>query len=358
MRALFSGGGSGGHVFPGLAVAGVLAERGWKVDWAGSANGLEARLVAERGLPFHALPSRPVLGQGLVGKARAALTIGAAAVKGRQLVRRLDARVVVGTGGYASAPAVVGARLAARPALLIEPNAAPGIANRFLSRFAAGAAVAWEETAQQLRCPVWPTGVPVRRDFFAGDGELPQSASGGAPHVLVLGGSQGARQLNEILPSAFAGLGINGLRITHQTGTRHLDEARAAYATTDLDTNVVPFIDDMANAVQSAHLVVSRAGAITLAELCAAGRPSLLLPLRIAAGHQVDNARRMVNAGAAALWEDGDDLGEILHSLLSDRERLQAMAHAARTLARENAAADIADKVAEEVEKKVGGRDV
>lgn len=352
-HALLSGGGSGGHVFPGLAIAHELRSRGWQVSWAGSQHGLEARLVPQRGLPYHTLPSRPVVGKSFAGKLRAAAALAQGAWSARRLVRRLEARVVVGTGGYVSVPAVLGARLASRPALLVEPNAAAGAANRWLSRVASAAAVAYEETIDQLRCPASVTGVPVRAEFF-GAGELPPSPP---LSLLLVGGSQGARQLNELLPRALARLELDAeIAVVHQAGHKNLDDARAAYAaagippssSSPLRVEVVPFLDDMPAALRAAHLVVSRAGAITLAEICAAGRPALLVPLALAGGHQVDNARRLTAAGAAEMLPPdagADELTALLAVLLGDRDRLKSMSRAARGLSREGAAAAIADRV-------------
>ncbi len=372
-HALLSGGGSGGHVFPGLAIAEELAARGWSVSWAGSRRGPEARLVSRRRITFHDLPARPVVGQGFAGKARAAATLVHSAWRARSLVRRLDARIVVGTGGYASAPAVVGARLAARPAFLIEPNADAGVANRLLSRLAKEAAVAFDETASQLACPSRTTGVPVRSEFFrlaaANDQELPP-----APplRLLVLGGSQGARQINQLVPRALGLLGsrIGALEVCHQTGDAHRSTTLEAYRDAGLADasetegrgklagvpasggqiryRVVAFLDRMADAMARSHLIVSRAGAITLAEICACGRPSLLVPLALAAGHQAGNARRLAEAGAAAMLPPAataEDLAEVLAGLLGDRTRLADMARSARSLGRPDAAAAIADRV-------------
>ena len=360
-HALLSGGGSGGHVFPGLAIAEELERRGWRVSWAGSSRGIEARLVNERRIPFHALPARPVVGQGLIGKLRAATTLTRSAWRARSLVRRLEARVVVGTGGYVSAPAVVGARLAARPAFLLEPNAEAGTANRWLSRFVAEAAVAFDATRSQLRCPSVTTGVPVREAFFAAAGELP---AGPPWRVLVLGGSQGARQVNEMIPEALGLLSSNvgEVVVCHQTGEGHVESTREAYRAAGLSSSenqgggaasgagfeVVSFLDDMAGAMARSHLVISRAGAITLAEICATGRPSVLLPLALAGAHQVSNAQRLAEDGAAEVVPPEatvDSLAQLLASLLSDRDKLRGMALAARGLGRAGAAQHIADRV-------------
>ena len=352
LHLLLAGGGSGGHVFPALAVAAAAQRRGARVSFVGSPHGFEARLVPERGIPFHALPARPVVGRGVVGKAQAAWTLVVSTWRGVGLARRLRPDAVLGTGGYASAAPVLGARLAGQPVVLLEPNAEPGAANRQLSRWAAGACVAFRETADELACTSWLTGVPVREELFA----IPEGLPEGEPmRVLVLGGSQGAQQLNRALPAAFALLppGLAGVTVVHQCGEKHLEPTRAAWtqANPARAVEVVPFIADVPAAMARAHLVVSRAGAITLAELCAAGRPSLLVPLAIAAGHQIGNAAALERAGAAVLLR-GDEatperLAGELAALLGDRERLTAMASAARSLARPGAADAIVDRLAE-----------
>ncbi len=347
-QALFSGGGSGGHVFPGLAIAEELERRGWQVSWAGSEKGMESRLVSRRRIPFHALPAKPVVGQGLAGKLRAAATLARSAWRARTLVRRLDARVVVGTGGYVSAPAVIGARLAARPSLLVEPNAQAGVANRWLSRLAAEAAVAFDETAAQLACPARATGVPIRSEFRGVTPELPPDSP---RRLLVLGGSQGARQINELVPRAIelSSGKLGALAVRHQTGEAHLPATREAYRAAGLqEAEVVSFLDRMAEAMGQSHLVISRAGAITLAEICAAGRPSLLVPLALAGGHQAANAQRLADAGAAAVLSPAataEDLAKARGRLLADGERLREMARRARALGRRGGAAAIADQV-------------
>ena len=357
-HALLAGGGSGGHIFPALAIAAELASRGWRVSFAGSPQGMEARLVPQRGVEFHALPARPMVGKGMVDRARGAIVLARSTFAARALVKRLGVDVVIGTGGYASAPAALGARLGRRPLALFEPNARAGAANRFLSRFAAGAAVSSTEAAHDLHCETWLTGVPVRSEFFAVHEALPGAP---APALLVLGGSQGARSMNRALPAAVAALTSRGgrIRVVHQSGERHLEETRAAYAAAGLpseDVRVAAFLDDVAGAMAASDLVISRAGAITLAEICAAGRPSLLLPLGVAAGHQIENARALESADAARVLTPeeatAERLAALLGALLGDRDALQGMARAARTLAHPGAATAIGDRVA----AVVGGR--
>lgn len=351
LHVLLAGGGTGGHVFPALAVGEALAERGWRVSFAGSAQGLEARLVPARGMPFHPLPARPLLGRGPLGKVRALTTLAGSARAAAALIRRLGVDAVLGTGGYVSAPAVLGARFAGRPVLLLEPNARAGVANRWLSRWATGAAVGYHDTINDLKCPCWVTGVPVRAAFFAVPPELPPLAS---PRLLVLGGSQGARQINQTVPAAVARLveRLPALTVLHQAGERNLEETRQAYTATGVaprHVEVVPFLDDVAGAMAASHLLVSRAGAITVAEICAAGRPSVLLPLVIAKAHQVDNARLLAEEGAAEMRTpdelSADGLAALLAELLTDGARLARMGGAARSLARPGAAAAIADRL-------------
>ncbi len=350
-HALVAGGGSGGHVFPGLAVGAELADRGWRVSWLGRAGGMEERLVGARGLDFHPLPARAVVGRGPLAAARACATLAGSGLRARRLIRARGVRLVVGTGGFVSAPGVVGAALARRPALLVEPNARAGAANRWLSRLARTAALGYAGASRDFRCRVEVTGVPVRREFFALPAE-PGAPAATAARLLVLGGSQGALQFNRLLPGALERLSgrIAGLEVVHQVGARHLESTREAYAARALGSirvTTAPFLEDVAHEMGRAHLVISRAGAVTLAEICAAGRPAILVPLAIARGHQAENAAALAAAGAAVLLA-GDAaaegrLADEVAALLADRDRRLAMGAAARSLARPGAAAAIAD---------------
>jgi UDP-N-acetylglucosamine--N-acetylmuramyl-(pentapeptide) pyrophosphoryl-undecaprenol N-acetylglucosamine transferase len=320
------------------------------VMWTGRAEGMERSLVAAEGIGYVALAAAPLVGQGIGGKLKSLGLLAVSAWRGRRLVRRLDARVVIGTGGYVSAPAVLGARLAGRPTLLLEPNARAGAANRMLARWASAAAVAFGEAAGDLSCRAEATGTPVRRGFF----EQAARPAGGSFALLVLGGSQGAQQINELVPAALEGLtgSVPALSVRHQAGAAHFESVRADYARRDLgaiEVEVVPFLADMPSALGAADVVISRAGAITLAELCAAGRASILVPLRQAGDHQLDNARRLEEAGSAVVLVDDSvavaGLSEALRRLLTDPERLAAMGRAAHTLASADAALRIADLV-------------
>lgn len=358
IHVLMAGGGTGGHVFPALAVAAELAKRGDTVSWVGRTQSMEENLVCAAGLAFHTLEAKPWVGKGLAAKIGAAATLMTSGLRGRSLVRSLGADVVLGTGGYVSTPALLGARLAGRRAFLLEPNAMAGAANRLASRWCEAAFVAYEETARQLKCEAHVSGIPVRGDFHEIDA-LPA----GDPHLLILGGSQGALQINKLIPTVVRRLssdgGFSGLEITHQTGRAHTASVEAAYSELGIAQSsklkIVAFIADMAAAMARAHLVISRAGALVTAELAAAGRPAVLIPLTAAgAGHQRFNAEQMEGAGAAEVLADDEvtstNLANMIERLLSDRSRLESMASAARSLATPDSAARIA-----EVLERVGG---
>lgn len=356
-HVLVAGGGSGGHVFPALAVAEQLEKRRWRVSWLGRVEGMERDLVGRQGLEYHGLPARAIVGRSVGGRVLAMTDLGRSSWRARQLIRSLEVGVVVGTGGYASAPGVMGAVLARRPAVLLEPNAVPGVANRWLSRFAAQAAIASDSAAAGLRCPCVETGVPVRADFSAPH----QPADTRGPlRLLVLGGSQGARQLNDLLPPALESLGATqpGMQVTHQVGASLLDEARSAYARRSMagvEISVVPFLDDVFAAMAAAHLIISRAGAITLAEICAVGRAALLLPLTLAGSHQLANARSLAATGGAEALDPSrttaEEFTDRLGALVGNRQQLLEMGAALHGLARPQAAADIADLVVEVARK-------
>jgi UDP-N-acetylglucosamine--N-acetylmuramyl-(pentapeptide) pyrophosphoryl-undecaprenol N-acetylglucosamine transferase len=355
---LLAGGKTGGHVFPALAVAEELQGRGLRAAWVGTSDSLEERLARARGLDFHALAAAPLVGRGPAQRVGAVLLLLRSAWRARALVRRTGAVAVLGTGGFVSAPAVLGAWLARRPILLLEPNAEAGVANRMLSRFADVVAIAHEQAARGLRCATFVAGVPVRPAFFT----VPTSARHTPRRLLVLGGSQGARALNAALPVALGELASAGgteLEVVHQTGADHLAATAEAYRGAfepagaqgfrrgAVAVELVPFVEDVPGAFAAAELVVSRAGAITLAELCAAGRPALLVPLELAGGHQARNAEALERAGAAAMLRERDlaGLGDTLRRLLGDEAGLRALGARARALARPDAALRIAERI-------------
>lgn len=351
-HVFIAGGGSGGHVFPGLAVAESLVGKGWLVSWLGRREGMEREIVEGRGIDYHGLPALAVVGRGPLERLTALWTLARSAFAARSMIRRLEIGVVLGTGGFVSVPGVAGARLAGRPSALLEPNAEPGSANRWLSRWSDLAATGYPETAAGLRCRVQQTGVPVREEFFTG----PRRPPGESTALLVLGGSQGARQLNRVLPRALELLAPSypRLAVVHQVGERHLDETREAYRGCDLGAVKVelrPFLRDVGSVMSDAHLVISRAGAVTLAEICAVGRAAVLVPLALAGGHQEQNAQHLAATGGAVVVSademNAQRLAEVLGQLLADRRRLESMGDSLRELSRPGAAEAIADLVIE-----------
>ena len=349
MRILLAGGGTGGHVFPALAVARELSGRGCSVSWVGRQEGMERGLVEDSGIHYHALDAKPWLGCGHAERVSALMTLGLSALKARRLIRTSRVAVTVGTGGFVSAPAIVGSYLARCPVLLMEPNASAGTANRWLSRLSTAACTGYESTGSELKCRSYWTGTPVRPEFFSA-GALATDD----PTLLVVGGSQGARQINQLIPAVLERLSqkITGLKVIHQVGVQHLASVEADYGRRGLEKiglEVVPFIADMAAAMSKATVIISRAGALTLAEIAAAGRPSILIPLTGAAGHQRANAERLSEAGAAELLTPEsatiEEMEKVLGGLLGDRAVRERMAAASRQLARDDAAERIADLI-------------
>ena len=358
---VFSGGGTGGHVFPGLAVAEELRTLGWKAAWIGRRGSLEERLVAAAGVDFQALPARPFVDRGGPQRAVALAVLLLSTLRATALLRRFRAALVFATGGYVCAPAALATRLHGCGLYLLAPNAESGSANRRLSRFATEAGVAFESAAGGLACETRLVGVPVRRAF----GEIDElRLSDDRVRVLVLGGSQGSDALNRHLPGLFArAVAPCRVEVTHQSGAAWVDETRDRYrgvARPGLSSTVTGFIQDIAGAMQAHDLIVSRAGAVTVAEIAAAGRPAVYVPLPMAAGHQRGNARAMVEAGAAILVEQeelqGEAAAERCARLIADRERLPAMARAARGSSRIDAASVIAARVCEIAERRDSGR--
>lgn len=342
-------GGTGGHIFPALAVARVLRSRGAEVRWIGSAGGMEERLVPEGGFPIDTLRIGALRGKGLRATLAAPLNIGRALLRARTLLKQQAPQAVLAFGGFASGPGGLAARTLGLPLIVHEQNRAPGLTNRVLARFARRVLTGFPGT---FPAPAEAVGNPVREAIAALPDPLRRmQGRSGAVRVLVLGGSQGARGLNLAVPKALAGW--MNLEIRHQCGEKLQAEARAAYAEAKLKASIEPFITDMAEAYGWADLVIARAGASTLAELCAAGLGSVLVPFPGAVDdHQARNAEYLAEGGAAVWLRQTDtlasSLAEVLKPLLGDRRRLLDMARAARALALPAAAERVADIALEE----------
>jgi UDP-N-acetylglucosamine--N-acetylmuramyl-(pentapeptide) pyrophosphoryl-undecaprenol N-acetylglucosamine transferase len=352
-RILIMAGGTGGHVFPALAVAHELRARGAEVSWLGTRAGIEAELVPQAGIAIDYISITGLRGKGALGWLLAPLRIVRALWQAWAVLRRRRPQAVLGLGGFASGPGGLAAWLSGRPLLIHEQNAVAGLTNRLLSRVAQTVMQAFPHTfadgARVMTC-----GNPVRREIVAVTSpEQRYAAHQGALHLLVIGGSLGAMALNETLPRAMARLpAAQRPVVRHQSGRRHLAQAQQIYREAGVEAEVVPFIDDMAAAYDWADLVLCRAGALTVSELAAAGAPALLVPYPHAVDdHQTRNAAFLVDAGAALLLPqhalNDEMLAATLQSFCADtgagREALRAMAQAAHRLAQPAAAATVAE---------------
>ncbi len=338
-------GGTGGHVFPALAIAEGLRARGLAVSWLGTRRGLEAELVPKAGIEIDWISVSGLRGKGLAGWLLAPARLAVALLQALAALRRRRPAAVLGMGGFVAGPGGVAARLLAVPLLVHEQNAVAGLTNALLARIADRVLEAFPGTFPPAR-GARLTGNPVRAEIAA----LPQPATrlggrGGRLRLLVIGGSLGAAALNGVVPAAAARL-AGRLEIRHQCGRDHLESTRSTYAEAGVEAEVTPFIDDMAAAYAWADLVVCRAGALTVAELAAAGVGALLVPFPYAVDdHQTANAGELVAVGAARLLPqaelDAARLAEELTVLAGDRPRLLAMAEAARGVARPGATAEV-----------------
>lgn len=348
---LFAGGATGGHLFPGLAVARELLRRRpqARIVFAGTGNALETREVGRAGFGLERIRTRGLVGQSpgslLRGLALAPLSLLDAAA----LLRRLSPGLVVGLGGYSSGPIVLWAAVRGLPTMLLEQNAVPGVTNRLLARFVRASAVASEAALASFSGNGFVSGNPVRAGFFA----APDPARAPARvRVLVIGGSQGAHAINVAMAAAAAAIAASPrpIHVTHQSGARDVEIVREGYRAAGLAARVEPFIGEMEREMAAAHLIVCRAGATTLAEVAAAGRPAVLVPFPHAThDHQRRNAAAAAAAGAAEVIDpralSGRTLGARIVALAADDARRAALAAASRRLARPEAAQVVVDRI-------------
>ncbi len=339
MRIALAGGGTGGHLFPGLALAEQAREAGDEIVFFGSTGGIEARLVPQAGFELVAAPLSGLRGASPAAKARAALGMARAAWRARRELVRRSIDVVVGLGGYASVPAAVAALASRRPLVLLEQNVEPGWATKTLARAAAVVCTSFEETARYLPgARVVCTGNPVRRAVVEARAQERRV-------LLVLGGSRGAQSLNRAVVAALGELAAAGdlPPVIHQAGERWREEVAGAYRACGLTgVEVHGFIADVAQALARARLVVCRAGATTLAELMATGTAAVLVPYPHAAAHQRANAERVAAAGGAIVVADDERLPQVLAAtlgeLLRNPKQIDSMSARMRELGRPNAA--------------------
>lgn len=345
MRVIIAGGGTGGHVIPALAIAQELRSRhNAKIKFVGTGRGIETRLVPAAGFELHLVTVGQLNRVDLRTRIRTLLDLPNAVFESLTLVRDFAPDVIIGVGGYASGPAMMAGAITNVPLVAFEPNFVPGFANRLMGPLARAAAVQFEATCRYFRnCQV--TGVPVRSEFFR---VQPRTVSA-HPTLLVFGGSQGAHAINAALLEALPKLAalVPDVRIIHQTGEKDYVEAQAAYLKTLIAAEVFPFVDDMPGAFARADLLVCRSGASTVAEIAAAGRAAIFIPLPTAADdHQRQNAAALADANAARLLPQSeltsDRLAQEIAALLQNRPLLAQMSQAAHKLAHPDAAGEIA----------------
>jgi UDP-N-acetylglucosamine--N-acetylmuramyl-(pentapeptide) pyrophosphoryl-undecaprenol N-acetylglucosamine transferase len=348
-RIVLAGGGTGGHLYPALSVADEIGRRlqAASISFVGSRRGIEQRLVPLAGYPLRSLSLSGLQGAGPIARARAATAAAWAVLRCLGFMVRERPDLVIGVGGFASGPAVLAAVWLRVKTMVLEQNHFPGATNRFLAPRVDALCLPSEEARARIRGRAFVTGTPVRAEFL----DIGEPPGGPLLALLVFGGSRGARSINRAVTEALGTLArLDRLpRIVHQTGVGDEEEVREAYARYPADRHEVrAFLDDMPARLAAADLVVCRAGASTIAELCAAGRPSILVPYPFAADdHQRHNAEVLVRAGAARMILDRELTGERLAAqiaeLAADRERLREMGRRARALARPDAAARIVD---------------
>ncbi len=340
-------GGTGGHIFPGLAVAQALRERGVPVLWIGARDRMETRLVPAQGFPIETIDIAGLRGKGPLALLGAPLRLLRAVWQARAILRRVKPRAVVSFGGFAAGPGGLAAWLSRWPLLVHEQNSRPGVTNRVLSRLARRVLEGFPGSFP-ARIDVQTVGNPVRPEIAAlSPPEVRLAGRDGALRVLVLGGSQGARALNRGVPPALAAQ-TAALDVLHQCGETQVQAATESYAQSGVTARIVPFIEDMAQVYGWADVVVCRAGALTLAEVCAAGIASVLVPLPGAADdHQTFNAEHLVSHGAAVRVAEGEGfenrLAEAIAALATDPALRLSRATAARALARPDAARVVAE---------------
>jgi UDP-N-acetylglucosamine--N-acetylmuramyl-(pentapeptide) pyrophosphoryl-undecaprenol N-acetylglucosamine transferase len=350
LRVVIAGGGTGGHVVPALAIGCELRDKhGAEVLFVGTARGLETKLVPEAGFRLELVRSGQLKNVSLMTRLKTLADLPLGVLHCMRLLGEFRPQVVVGVGGYASGPAMIAAVLKGIPTLAYEPNAVPGMTNKLLGKRVSAAAVNFTQTAQYFR-NAEVTGVPVRAEIFT----LPPRPIGAAPRLLITAGSNGALIFNETMPKIVVRLleSVPRLTIVHQSGQRRLAETRAEYAASGADSarwRVEAFLTDMPSEYAAADLVLARSGS-TIAELCAAGKPSVLVPLPTAADdHQRKNAEVLAGAGAAIMLLQKEVTPEVLEQLLADLlldgDRRRMMAAAAKGLARPGALERIAGMV-------------
>ena len=359
MRVVIAGGGTGGHLYPGIAVARELMARdsGAQVSFAGTASGIESRVLPREGLALDLIRSGGLKGKSIADRLRGAWLLPLGIGDAWRLLSKRRPNLVIGVGGYSSGPVVLVAALRGIATMVLEQNAVPGLTNRLLAPMVRAAAVTYDSTRSFFGSKAVLSGNPVRPEFFASAGPSTEAGADGSNavvRVLVFGGSQGAHAVNVAMVEAAAELaaGRPHIRITHQTGERDVEMVRAGYGKAGIQADVEPFFYDMGRQLGRADVIVCRAGATTLAEVAAAGKAAILIPLPTATDdHQRRNAEALAASGAAEVLlqseATGSTLAKRILSLAGDEAARTRMATAARALARPDAAKVIVDRALE-----------
>jgi len=360
MRALIAAGSTGGHIYPGVAVAGEIMRRdpASVVRFVGTAHGLESRLVPESGFELSIIESAGLKNVSLAAKVRGLVLLPKSFFAARRVIHDFRPGIVIGAGGYVSGPVLLAASLMGLPTLVMDSNALPGWTNRVLARFVDRAAVSFPQALSYFRGKGVLTGNPVRQEFF----EIPAKQRDNSRFsLLVFGGSQGARAINEAMIAALPQLASRktSLQVTHQTGRRDYEKVRAGYEAASWSDNaeVKPYIDNMMSEFANADLIICRAGATTSAELVAAGKAAIMIPFPLAADdHQRKNAEALQSAGAARMILERDLSGTRLAAeislLIASPDEIDRMETASRKLARRDAAAATVDLIEEVIQKR------
>ena len=352
MKVLFAAGGTGGHIYPAIAVAKEVLRRdsSAEIRFVGTAKGLETKLVPDNGFELSTIDSAGLKNVGLVGKMKGLLVLPKSFLEARKLLKEFQPSVVVGAGGYVTGPVLLMASLLKIPTLVMDSNALPGFTNRQLARFVDKAALTFEESLKFFPEKGVVTGNPVRKEFF----DVKPKLRGEKINLLIFGGSQGARAINFAMVEALKNLPQEKLNIVHQTGEYDFEKIEEGYRQANWKADIRRYITDMVSEFANADLVICRAGATTCAELSAAGKVGIMIPLPTAADdHQRKNAEALVNANAAKMILQADLTGESLAmaitNLLNSPEKITEMERNAKSLAKEDAAkvtVDIIEKLA------------
>ena len=335
MTIIIAAGGTGGHLYPAVALAREFLRRdpSTTILFVGTTRGVESKVLAHEGFELAYITAKPVMGKSLLEVVRGLLSVPIGLWQSLQILSRRRADLVIGVGGYTSPTMLAAAALKGVPRVILEPNAYPGLANKAVGPFAQRIFLAFESAAvsfDQRKTRV--VGTPIRQEFLQQAAQAQTPGVADRPHLLIFGGSQGAKAINSVVLEGLSSLmaRLPNLTITHQTGESDLERVSQAYQRLGVSAKVVPFLYDMPVVLQTADLVVARAGAMTIAELTACGKPAILIPLPTAIyDHQMKNARAMEAAGGAIVLPQGElsgeKLSEAIASILSDSQRLQMM---------------------------------